>query len=73
MPETVEELEAFEYSTTEQGNIKTGAPYGYHDDCVIALALAAWALKKGDRRPLIGAAPILIEIDDPNNYPYGYF
>jgi len=49
MPELVDELEAFEYSVTEQGNIRSGAPYGYHDDCVIALALAAWALKKGRR------------------------
>lgn len=38
----VEEMESFEYSVTEHGTVRTGAPAGYHDDCVIALALAAW-------------------------------
>ena len=72
MPELVDELEAFQYSTTDQGNIKTGAPYGYHDDCVIALALAAWALKKGDWEPEIPHGPILILLDEPES-PFSYF
>lgn len=59
MLEMVDEFEAFEYSLTEHGNFRTGAPHGYHDDCVIALALAAWSLKRGDRRPEPPAAPIL--------------
>jgi len=58
-PELVDELEAFEYSTTDQGNVRAGAPYGYHDDCVIGLALAAWSLERGDRTPIIPAGPIL--------------
>ena len=41
-PELIEELEAFEYAITENGATRTGAPTGMHDDCVIALALAAW-------------------------------
>jgi hypothetical protein len=41
-PELIEELEAFEFSVTEAGNVRTGSPSGMHDDCVIALALAAW-------------------------------
>jgi terminase large subunit-like protein len=41
-PEGIDELEAFEYSVTDQGNVRTSAPSGIHDDCVIALALAAW-------------------------------
>ena len=41
-PLLIDELEAFEFSVSEAGNIKTGAPGGHHDDCVIALALAAW-------------------------------
>src|SRR5688572_24710330 len=45
-PEGVDELEAFEYSVSENGNVRTGAPSGYHDDCVVALALAAWPLKR---------------------------
>jgi hypothetical protein len=44
-PELVDELEAFEYSVTDAGTVRTGAPSGYHDDCVIALALACWALR----------------------------
>jgi hypothetical protein len=43
-PEGIEELEAFEYSITDAGSVRTSAPYGVHDDCVIALALAAWEL-----------------------------
>jgi len=41
-PEGIDELEAFEYSVTDHGNVRTGAPPGHHDDCVIALALAVW-------------------------------
>jgi len=44
-PDGIEELEAFEFSVTEAGNVSTGAPYGTHDDCVIALALAAWSAR----------------------------
>ncbi len=46
-PEGVDELEAFEFTVSETGNTRTGAPYGYHDDCVIALALAAWHASVG--------------------------
>jgi hypothetical protein len=41
-PVLIEELEAFEYSVTDQGNVRSSAPSGHHDDCVISLALAAW-------------------------------
>jgi hypothetical protein len=47
-PEGIDELEAFEFSVTETGGVKTGAPSGMHDDCVIALALASWQV--GHRR-----------------------
>lgn len=40
-PEGIEELEAFEYSVTDAGSVRMSAPSGSHDDCVIALALAA--------------------------------
>ncbi len=43
-PEGIDELEAFEYSVSEQGNVKTSAPGGTHDDCVAALGLACWHL-----------------------------
>lgn len=43
-PEGLDELESFQYSVTDTGNVKTSAPCSYHDDCVVALALAAWHL-----------------------------
>lgn len=43
-PEGVDELEAFQYSITDHGNVRTSAPSGQHDDCVVALALAAWLI-----------------------------
>ena len=44
-PEGIDELESFEYSITDNGSVRTGAPSGTHDDCVIALSLAAWHLR----------------------------
>ena len=44
-PEGIDELESFEYSVTDSGHVRTSAPSGYHDDCVMALALAAWQVK----------------------------
>jgi hypothetical protein len=39
------ELEIFGYEMTKSGGTKYHAPEGYHDDCVIALALARWQVK----------------------------
>lgn len=36
------ELDAYEYQVSQAGNIKTNAPLGFHDDCVISLALYNW-------------------------------
>jgi hypothetical protein len=36
------ELQRYEYQISSTGNISYNAPSGYHDDCVIALALANW-------------------------------
>ena len=49
-PEGIDELEAFEYSVTDRGGIRTGAPGGYHDDCVIGLGLAAWHFRPKPRQ-----------------------
>jgi hypothetical protein len=43
--ELINELKLYGYKTTSSGNVQYGAPEGYHDDCVVALALAAWQLK----------------------------
>lgn len=40
------ELQMFGYTVGSTGLVRYGAPEGYHDDCVIALALAAWQLKR---------------------------
>jgi hypothetical protein len=34
------EMKRYEYQIGESGRITYGAPAGYHDDCVMALALA---------------------------------
>ncbi len=41
-PEAIDELEAFEYSVSDAGNVKTSAPPGIHDELVMALALATF-------------------------------
>jgi len=51
-PELIDELEGFEYSVTDAGNVRTGAPSGDHDDCVVALALAGWQLKLRARQTI---------------------
>ncbi len=56
-PEGIEELEAFEYSVSDAGNIRAGAPSGAHDDCVMALSLAAWKAKKASFRPQFFVVP----------------
>lgn len=45
-PVGIEELEAFEYSVTDSGNVRTAAAAGAHDDTVAALALAAWQARR---------------------------
>jgi hypothetical protein len=45
-PELIDELESYEFSTTESGHVRTGAPGGGHDDTVIALGLAAWSVRQ---------------------------
>lgn len=43
LPQLVNELEAFEFSQGPTGKVRFTAPSGFHDDCVISLALAHWA------------------------------
>lgn len=43
--ELVAELEAFGYEVNRSGRISYEAPAGLHDDCVMALALAAWGMR----------------------------
>ena len=55
-PVLVGELEIFEYEMTPSGLIRYQAPEGYHDDCVIGLALANWGLCSPDNTPHIWRA-----------------
>jgi len=45
IPELINELKLFGYKMSAGGPAKYSAPEGYHDDCVISLALAAWQIK----------------------------
>lgn len=44
IPELLQELEAYTFSMTPLNNIKYGAPFGFHDDTVISLALANYGI-----------------------------
>lgn len=46
VPAQTNELLAFEYELTPSRNVRMAAPEGMHDDCVIALSLAAWGLDR---------------------------
>jgi hypothetical protein len=46
LPPQTSELLAYQYELTRGRNAKMNAPSGMHDDCVIALALAAWGLAR---------------------------
>jgi hypothetical protein len=41
------ELDIFEYKIGQSGTVHYSAPDGYHDDCVISLALAWWKFNCG--------------------------
>jgi hypothetical protein len=43
--ELVDELVMFEAKHLPSGGVSYGAPAGFHDDCVISLALAAWGIR----------------------------
>jgi len=45
IPELIGEMEAYAYEITSTGAFRYNAPEGMHDDCVVSLALANWALK----------------------------
>lgn len=49
----IEELESYEFSITEKGNVSMNAPPGQHDDCVIGLALAMWKCRKDQAASVI--------------------
>ena len=54
LPQLLNELEIYEYEMTRAGNVRMNAPSGYHDDCVISLALAVYGLGRGGGSYLAG-------------------
>jgi hypothetical protein len=48
------ELLAYQYEVTPSRNVRMNAPPGMHDDCVIALALAAWGIKRSRSTKILG-------------------
>jgi hypothetical protein len=46
IPTLLNELKMFGYEVTPSGVTRYRAYEGYHDDCVIALALAAWQQRR---------------------------
>jgi hypothetical protein len=58
VPDQSNELMAYEYELTPSRNVRMNAPEGMHDDCVIALALAAWGLSLPSRTgPILSSPP----------------
>lgn len=45
IPILIDELQRFSYELTAEGKFRYNAPEGFHDDCVISLALANWAVR----------------------------
>jgi len=46
IPDLMRELEVFGIERTRSGSESYSVPHGFNDDCVFALALAAWVLKR---------------------------
>jgi len=60
------ELGAYSYERLKSGVFRYGAPSGFHDDCVTALALAVWGLEKEYGGKVIGTiAEFMGEPDEP--------
>ncbi len=52
--ETMNELAAYEHYRLPSGFIRTSAPQGQHDDCVMALALCCWGINETRREFILG-------------------
>jgi hypothetical protein len=64
----IDELGAFGQELSESGNIKYSAPEGYHDDCVMALALVNWGLHSKIKLEQIKANRSMPKIKKPFQY-----
>jgi len=53
IPVLIDELDAYQYEITKTHLVRYAAPDGYHDDAVIALALAVWEADHGAMGPVL--------------------
>jgi len=53
IPVLVNELEIYEFTTGPTQVTRYSAPAGFHDDCVMSLALANWGVHKGPEKILL--------------------
>jgi hypothetical protein len=60
LPVLLDELQAYEAERLPSGLLRYSAPEGYHDDCVMALALAWYGASRPTR------------VEEPEAYSYGY-
>ena len=51
--ELINELMIYQYEITRAGNVRYNAPEGYHDDCVISLALVAFQARQRNNAPRV--------------------
>ena len=56
IPALIDELHSFSYEITPSGKMKYGAPSGFHDDCVMSMAMAVSRLR--DKPLPIEAVPV---------------
>lgn len=61
IPVLINEMEIYEFQTTQFGRPRFSAPSGYHDDCVMSLALANWGAKQPVRKQYSGCIVIGME------------
>lgn len=62
LPVQTAELLAFQYDVTQSGRLRMTAPAGTHDDCVIALALAALDLGSGEPSHMSRFSPVKVSV-----------
>ncbi len=66
------ELSVFTYTLTRTGKLSYSAPAGYHDDIVMALAMANWYRKENNVSDEVTAIDDIIKLnarpDRPNNF-----
>ena len=65
--ETLRELAAYEHHRLPSGFIRTSAPHGQHDDCVMALALCLWGMSEARSEFIMETS------NDKNAYAYQSF